>query len=41
MSLGQLCDDNFEVLMDKKNLYAYKNETLIIQGNRIRSDEGL
>ena len=41
ISIGQLCDDNGQVMLYKKNLYAFKNEILILQNNRSRSGDGL
>ena len=41
ISLCKLCDDNCQVILDKKNRYAFKNEKLILQGNRSRSGDGL
>ena len=41
ISLGQLCDKNCQVMMDKNNLYDFKNEKSILQGNRSVSGEGL
>ena len=38
ISLGQLCDDNCQILLTKKNLFAMKNEKLILQGYRNYSD---
>ena len=37
ISFGQICGDNCEVVLDKNNLYAFKNEKLILQGNRNHS----
>ena len=31
ISFGQICGDNCEVVLDKNNLYAFKNEKLILQ----------
>ena len=33
LSIGQLCDDDCIVVFDKKKLYVYKQEQLILQGN--------
>ena len=41
ISLGKLCDENFQVMLDKNNLYAFKNEIIILQGNRSCSGDGL
>ena len=41
VSLRQLCDDNCQIILDKKNFYVFKNETLILQGNRSCSVNGL
>ena len=40
ISLGQLCDDNCKVLLDKHKLYAVKKNTLVLQGDR-NKDDGL
>ena len=34
ISLGQLCDDNCIVLLDKKNMYAIKEDEVLLQGKR-------
>ena len=38
MSLGQLCDDDCKVELDKKNLKVFKKEKLIMKGHRNKSD---
>lgn len=38
ISLGQLCDDNCKVELDKNNLNACKEEKLVMKGCRNRSD---
>ena len=38
LSLGQLCDDDYEVLLDKKKLTAKNNNKKILHGYRNRSD---
>ena len=40
ISLGQLCDDDCKVLLDKRKLYAVKKNTLVLQGDR-NKDDGL
>ena len=39
--LGKLCDENFQVVLDKINLYAFKNEKIIPQVNISRSGKVL
>ena len=38
ISVGQLCDDNCEVVFDKNKVNVIKNEEIIIQGTRNKSD---
>ena len=38
ISIGQLCDDNYDELLNKKKLYAFKENELILEGNRKNSD---
>ena len=38
ISLGQLCDDDCKVFLDKRKLAVYKNDKLIIHGSRNYSD---
>ena len=38
--LGQLCDENYQVMLDKNNLHDFNNENLILQGNGIHSVNG-
>ena len=38
ISLGQLCDDDCKVELDKKNLNVFKKENLIMKGHRNKSD---
>ena len=38
LSLGQLCDDGCDVILNKTNLYAVKDKELIIQGVRNKTD---
>jgi hypothetical protein len=38
ISLGQLCDDNCVVTLDKKKLQVTKNNKLLLQGTRNPSD---
>ena len=38
ISLGQLCDDDCKVELDKKNLKVFKEERLIMKGHRNKSD---
>ena len=37
ISLGQLCEDNCQSMLDKNNLYDFNNEKLFFQGNRSHS----
>ena len=39
LSLGQLCDDNCSILLNKKNLYALKDRELILHGKRSTHDK--
>ena len=32
ISIGQLCDDNYDVFLNKKNLLAVKNKEIILEG---------
>ena len=41
MSLGQLCDDNCTITLDKKQLKVFKQDQLIMQGQRSTSGDGL
>ena len=34
LSLGQLCDDDFDILLNKKKMYVIKEDELILQGTR-------
>ena len=38
ISLGQLCDDNCPIVLDKQKLYALKNKTVIMEGIRNQED---
>ena len=38
ISIGQLCDDGCNVLLNDKKLYALKNKEIIIEGDRKFSD---
>ena len=38
ISLGQLCDDDCSVLLDKKKLYVKKNNSMVLEGNRNMKD---
>jgi hypothetical protein len=38
ISLGQLCDDNCQVQLDKDSLQVYKNDVLILQGHSNRAN---
>ena len=38
ISLGQLCDDNCTVLLDKKKLNVYKNNQVVLKGYRNPND---
>ena len=38
ISIGQLCDDDCNVELTKKELIANKNETIILRGKQNRSD---
>ena len=40
VSLGQLCDDNYTVVLNKIKLYAIKEDKVLLQGNR-NFDDGL
>ena len=40
ISLGQLCDDDCEILLNKKRLYVVKDKDVILQGHR-NYDDGL
>ena len=40
ISLGQLCDNNYQVLLDKRKLRVYKNKEIILEGIR-NSSNGL
>ena len=40
ISLGQLCDDNCKVILDKKELNVYKDEQVLLKGYR-NSKDGL
>ena len=41
ISLGQLCDDNCEVNLNKNSLKVYKNKQIIMQGKRSTSGDKL
>lgn len=41
ISLGQLCDDDCQVLLDKTNLFAIKDNKIILQGRRSKTGDGL
>ena len=41
ISLGQLCDDNCEVILTKEKLTAYKGKHKILEGTRSTSGDGL
>ena len=34
ISLGQLCDDDYRVILNKKKLYVEKDDKLVLEGNR-------
>ena len=34
ISLGQLCDDNCTVILDKKKLQVFKNNEVVLEGQR-------
>ena len=36
--IGQFCDDNCDVLLNKNKLYAFKRRELVLEGNRNVSD---
>ena len=38
ISLGQLCDDNCEILLNKKNLCVIKDNDLLLEGHRNHTD---
>ena len=38
ISLGQLCDDNCNISLDKKDMLVYKDKKLIMRGYRNKSD---
>ena len=38
LSIGKLCDDHCIAMFTKKNLFIFKNNNLILQGNRNNSD---
>ena len=38
LSLGQLCNDNCDVHLNKHNIHVYKNNTTILQGHRNLTD---
>ena len=38
ISLGQLCDDNCQVLLTKKNIHIVKNNKIVIQGQHNMND---
>ena len=38
ISLGQLCDDDCQVLLNKKSLYVVKNDDVVMEGFRNASD---
>ena len=38
ISLGQLCDDNCDILLTKSTLIAKKNNTIILTGTRNKTD---
>ena len=39
ISLGQLCDDNCEVLLNKDSLFVVKNNELLMEGFRNQEDK--
>ena len=38
ISLGQLCDDNCKILLDKQQLIAVKNNKIVLRGKRNKID---
>ena len=38
LSLGQLCDDDCDILLNKKKMYVIKDKLLILQGTRNNLD---
>ena len=38
ISLGQLCDDDCQVLLNKKSLFVVKNDNVVMEGFRNESD---
>ena len=38
MSLGQLCNDNCKIILNKKDMKIYKEKKLIMKGIRNKSD---
>ena len=38
LSLGQLCDDDCDILLNKKKMYVIKDKELILQGTRNKLD---
>ena len=38
ISLGQLCDNDCRVLLDKRKLYVIKEKNMVLQGDRNRTD---
>ena len=38
ISLGQLCDNDCRVILDKKKLYIDKDDKLVLEGNRNRTN---
>ena len=41
ISLGQLCDDNCTVVLNKEKLFAIKNDRVVLRGERSKSGDGL
>ena len=41
VSLGQLCDDNCTVILNKNNLFAIKNDKVVLKGYRSTSGDSL
>ena len=39
LSLGQLCDGNCDILLQKKKLYVLKNKKIVLQGHRNPTDK--
>ena len=39
ISIGQLCDDGCSIILDKTNMVAIKNNTIILKGKRNKLDE--